>query len=143
MRTIKSASFISATIAFAIGLAILAGTNKIDAQQTPSDRFNITLSHPVTLGNQVLLPGNYRVEPLTIAGGDAPVLLIRGDKGISFKTSVMVAPALENRIQPETRVLLRHIGHRYYFDKIWVEGVAYGYRFPPPKSVKERASESR
>jgi hypothetical protein len=143
MKTLTSTRFPTLAIASAIGLAMLATPNTIKAQQTPSDRFDIALAYPVTIGNKILQPGNYSVEPLTIAGGEAPVLLIGGDKGIRLETSAMVAPAIENRIQPETRVLLHHIGNRYYFDTIWVKGVAYGYRFPLPKGVKVRASQDR
>jgi hypothetical protein len=141
MKTMIGTGFTPAAIVLAIGLAMLAAPNKIEAQQTPNDRFDITLSHPVTIGSKVLQPGNYSVEPLTIAGGDTPVLLISGERGLRVKTSAMVAPTVENRIQPETRVTLHHIGQRYYFDKIWVKGVAYGFHFPLPKGVKEPATE--
>jgi hypothetical protein len=141
MKTMKGTGLISAAIALAIGLAMLAAPNKIEAQQTTNDRFDITLSYPVTIGSKVLQPGNYSVEPLTITGGDTPVLLISGERGLRVKTSAMVAPTVENRIQPETRVTLYHIGQRYYIDKIWVKGVAYGYHFPLPKGVKEPATE--
>jgi hypothetical protein len=141
MKTMKGTGFTPASIVLAIGLAMLAAPIKIEAQQTTNDRFDITLSYPVTIGSKVLQPGNYSVEPLTIAGGDTPVLLISGERGIRVKTSAMVAPTVENRIQPETRVTLHHIGQRYYFDKIWVKGVAYGYHFPLPKGVKEPATE--
>jgi len=137
----KSTRFISVAVALAIGLAMLAASNKSEAQTTNNDRFEITLSSPVTLGNKVLQPGTYSVEPLTIAGGDAPVLLISDEKGIKVKTSAMVAPTAENRIQTETRVTLHHIGQRYYFDQIWVKGVAFGYRFPLPKGVKDPGTE--
>src|SRR5580700_10079182 len=66
----------SAAIALAIGLAALAMPGKIEAQQTASDRFDISLSHPVTIGNKVLQPGNYSLEPVNLAGGDAPALSI-------------------------------------------------------------------
>jgi hypothetical protein len=141
MKTMKGTGFTSAAIALAIGLAMLASPNKIEAQQTTNDRFDITLSYPVTIGSKVLQPGNYSVEPLAITGGDTPVLLISGERGLKVKTSAMVAPTVENRIQPETRVTLHHIGQRYYFDRIWVKGVAYGYHFPLPKGVKEPVTE--
>jgi hypothetical protein len=141
MKTKKRTSFTSAAIALATGLAMLAAPNKIEAQQTTNDRFDITLPYPVTIGSKVLQPGNYSVEPLTITGGDAPVLLISGERGLKVKTSVMVAPTVENRIQPETHVTLHHIGQRYYFDKIWVKGVAYGYHFRLPKGVKGPATD--
>jgi hypothetical protein len=53
-----------------------------------------------------------------------------------LETSAVVSPALQNRIQPETRVVLRQVGQRYYFDKIWVKGLSYGYRFKLPKAAK-------
>jgi hypothetical protein len=141
MKTKKPTGFTSAAIALAIGLGMLAVPNKIEGQQSTDDRFNITLAYPVTIGKKVLQPGNYSVEPLTITGGDAPVLLISGERGIRLKSSAMVAPAVENRIQPETRVTLYHIGQRYYFDNIWVKGVAYGFHFPLPKGVKGPGTE--
>ncbi len=101
-----------------------------------SDRFDITLPHAVTVGNKVLQAGNYSVKPLNMAGGDAPVLTFRAENGMIFKTSAMVSPTAENRLQPETRVVLRRVGRRYYFDTIWVQGLAYGYRFPAPKNAK-------
>ncbi len=128
----KNPRFISAAIAIAIGLAMLAVPNSIKAQQTPSDRFDIALAYPVTIGKTILQPGNYSVTPLTIAGGDTPVLSISDEKGIRLKTTAMVAAAVQNRIQPETRVLLHHIGNRYYFDTIWVQGCRL--RIPIPSA---------
>ncbi len=85
---------------------------------------------------QFLQPGTYSVEPLTLAGGDAPVLSISNYGGVKLETSAMVSPALQNRIQPETHVLLRQVGERFYFDKIWVKGLSYGYQFKLPKGAK-------
>jgi hypothetical protein len=146
MKTMKGSGFISAAAAVAAGLAMLAAPSEIKAQQASSDRFNITLSHPVTIGNKILQPGNYSLEPLTLAGGDAPVLSISSvgaNYGLKFQTTAMIVPTLENfnRIQPETRVFLRHIGRRYYFDRIWVKGQEYGYDFPLPKGLKGRGTE--
>jgi hypothetical protein len=122
-------------------LGMLAAPNRTVAQQMANDRFDIALSHPVTVGAMTLQPGNYSVEPLTITGGDSPVLLIDGPRGIHLRTAAMTTAAFENRIEPETRVLLHHIGGRYYFDKIWVKGMAYGYNFALPKGVKGRGTE--
>jgi hypothetical protein len=71
MKTMKGTGLTPAAIALAIGLVMLAAPNKIEAQQTKNDRFDITLSYPVTIGGKVLQlqPGNYSVEPLTITGG--------------------------------------------------------------------------
>jgi hypothetical protein len=127
-----------------MGLAMLAAPNKIGAQQMNSDRFDIALSHPVTIGGKVLQPGNYSIEPVNIAGGDAPALsitLIEADNGRTFETTTMIVPTAQTSIQPETRVILRHVGHSYYFERIWVKGLTYGYDFPLPKGVKGRGRE--
>ena len=141
MKTKEGSGFTTAAILLSIGLATLAVPSAIQAQQTTNDRFDITLSYPVTIGNKVLQPGNYSVEPLTITGGDAPVLVISGERGIRVRTSAMVAATVQNRIQPETHVTFHHIGDRYYFDKIWVKGMAYGYHFPLPKGIKDSGTE--
>jgi hypothetical protein len=111
------------------------------AQTKPDDSFEITLLYPVTIGNKILQPGDYKVEPLTIAGGDAPVLLFRGPNDTKQQIAAKTIPTVENRLQPETRVLYHHVGDRYYFDRIWVKGVAYGYRFELPKNVKAARDE--
>jgi hypothetical protein len=141
IRIMRSAFYITGAGALAIGLAILATPTRTKAQETPSDRFEITLSQPVTVGNKVLTPGEYSVKPLTLAGGDAPVLMISGPRGIHLQTAALITATVENRIQPETRVTLHHIGSRYYLDNIWVKGMDYGYHFPLPKGVKKPAGE--
>jgi hypothetical protein len=143
----KNTSFASPiAITLTIGLAMLAAPMKIEAQEKSADRFDISLSHPVTIGNKVLQPGNYSLEPVNIAGGDAPVLsisLVKPDNGLKYETAAMVSPKLEkfNYVQPETRVVLRQIGNSYYFARIWVKGQSYGYNFPLPKGVKGPGTE--
>lgn len=134
----------SAAVAVAMGLAILATPTKVDAQQIGTDRFDIALSHPVTIGKKVLQPGNYSIEPVNIAGGDAPALsisLVSPDYGMKFQTTAMIVLTAQTSVQPETRVLPRHVGHTYYFERIWVKGSTYGYDFPLPKDVKGRGRE--
>src|ERR1700735_859985 len=99
------------------------------AQIKPADSFEITVLYPVSIGNKILQPGDYKVEPLTIAGGETPVLLFRGPNDTKQQIAAKTVPTVENRLQPETRVLYHHVGDRYYFDRIWVKGVAYGYKF--------------
>jgi hypothetical protein len=74
--------------------------------------------------------------------GGSQVLLIYSDNGMRFQTSALTIPALENRTQPDTRVILHHIGNDYYFDKVWVQGKDYGYEFPLPNTVKQREREA-
>jgi hypothetical protein len=139
--SVRSSNQSFTAIALAIGFAAFAAPARVQAQIPATDRFDITLSHPVTIGNRVLDPGIYSLNPLDIAGGDSPVLSIRGDNGLKFETAAMIARTVENRVQPETRVILRQVGQRYYFDKIWVKGQAFGYRFPLPKGVKGPGTE--
>jgi hypothetical protein len=133
IRTMAVAGVLSLMAALAVTPAL--------AQTTATDAFEITLSNPVTIGQQTLKPGDYTVEPLDIAGGETPVLLFRGSNDARVRLVAKVIPTVENRIQPETRVLFHHIGNRYYFDRIWVKGAAYGYKFELPKNVKSDGSE--
>jgi len=128
-----AASVLSLTAALAVTPA--------RAQITTNDAFEITVSNVVTIGHKTLQPGDYTVEPLNIAGGDTPVLLFRGSNDTRVQLAVKVIPTVENRTQAETRVLFHHIGNRYYFDRIWVKGVAYGYKFELPKNVKSDGQE--
>jgi hypothetical protein len=125
-----------------ITAAIFSAPQTAQAQSYPSsDTFNVTLLHPVSVNGKVLQPGNYSMEPLNIAGGDSPVLVIRGDNDTRVEVSAMTAPTYASRPQNATRVLLHHIGNQYYFDRIWVKGQYYGYKFPLPKNVVARAGE--
>jgi len=134
-------SFSFAAGALLLGLATLAAPCKIEAQPL-NDRVEVNLPYSVTIGDKVLQPGHYRIEELDSVAGASPVLLIYGDNGMKFETSAMTIPALQNRTQPDTRVILHHIGNDYYFDKVWVQGKDYGYEFPLPKSVRERELEA-
>jgi hypothetical protein len=106
------------------------------------DRVDVNLPYSVTIGDKTLQPGAYVIQQLDSPSGGSQVLLIYGDNGMKFQTSALTIPALENRTQPDTRVILHHIGNDYYFDKVWVQGKDYGYEFPLPNSVKMREKES-
>ena len=128
---------IRAIVFFASALSVFALVlPSATAQVTSTDIFDITISNQVTIGDKTLQPGDYKVEPLSIAGGDSPVLLFRGGNDNKVRLAAKVIPTVENRLQPETRVLYHHIGDHYYFDRIWVKGLAYGYKFELPKNVK-------
>ena len=125
-----------------ITAAIISLPEKVQAQSYPSsDTFEVTLLHAVTVNGKLLQPGNYNMEPLNIAGGDSPVLVIRGDNDTHAEVSAMTFPTYVTRPQIATRVLLHHIGGKYYFDRIWVKGQNYGYAFRLPKNVVARAGE--
>jgi len=137
----KSKSFTFAASALVLGLATLVTPNTIQAQPL-FDRVDVTLPYSVTIGDKTLQPGNYVIQQMDNQSGGGQVLLIYGDNGMKFQTSALTIPALQNRTQPDTRVILHHIGSDYYFDKVWVQGKDYGYEFPLPNSVKMREKEA-
>jgi hypothetical protein len=127
--------------ALALGLATMVAPSQLKAQPL-WDRVDVKLPYSVTVGDKILQPGNYVIQQLEDPSGGSQVLLIYGDDGSKFQTSALTIPALENRTQPDTRVILHHIGNEYYFDKVWVAGKDYGYEFPLPNSVKMRQKEA-
>jgi hypothetical protein len=137
----KNRSFTFAASALVLGLATFVAPSTVQAQPM-FDRVDVTLPYSVTIGDKTLQPGNYVIQQLDSASGGSQVLLIYGDNGMKFQTSALTIPALQNRTQPDTRVILHHIGNDYYFDKVWVQGKDYGYEFPLPNSVKQREKEA-
>jgi hypothetical protein len=137
----KTRSFTFAASALALGLATLAGPRPVQAQPL-WDRVDVNLPYSVTISDKTLQPGNYVIQQLDSPTGGSQVLLIYGDNGMKFETSALTIPALENRTQPDTRVILHHIGGDYFFDKVWIQGKNYGYEFPLPNSVKMREKEA-
>ena len=127
--------FTFATAALIGSFAVMTAPTALLAQKW-DDEVPITLANPVTVGGKVLQPGNYTVKQMDIAGGDLPVVVIRGDGDTRVDADVIVTPALQNRVQPATRILYYHVGDSYYFDTIWVKGWSYGFKFKPPKGVK-------
>jgi hypothetical protein len=122
----------------ALGLATWTPSK---AQGPLFDRVNVNLPYSVTIGERTLPPGDYTIQQLRDQGGGSRVLLIYSDSGMKFETSAMTIPALENRTQEDTRVILHHFGNDYYFDKVWIQGKDYGYEFPLPDAVKSRERE--
>src|SRR5215469_2019116 len=137
----KTRSFTFAASALALGLATLVMPRQIQAQPL-WDRVDVNLPYSVAIGDRILQPGSYVIQQLDSPSGGSQVLLIYGDNGMKFETSALTIPALENRTQPETRVMLHHFGSDYYFDKVWIQGKDYGYEFPLPNSVKMREKEA-
>ena len=131
-----------AASALALGLATLVVAPKPMQAQPLWDRVDVNLPYSVMIGDRTLQPGNYVIQQLDDPSGGSQVLLIYSDNGMKFQTSALTIPALQNRTQPETRVVLHHIGSDYYFDKVWIQGTDYGYEFPLPNSVKMREREA-
>lgn len=137
---IANLTFTAGFLAITIGM--FYPPEQAQAQSSPSsDSFKVALLHPITISGKVLQPGSYSMEPLNIAGGDSAVLVIRADSGDREEVSAAISPTYVSRPARDTRVLLRHIGKRYYFDTIWVKNQYYGYKFTMPKNVVARAGE--
>jgi len=86
------------------------------------------------VGNVVLDPGEYEIRRASM--NTDQVLEIYSKDKLRYQTNVQTVPAVGRETPEETKVLLHHIGDKYYFDKIWMEGKDYGYEFVLPDRVK-------
>jgi hypothetical protein len=111
------------------------------AQGPMYDRAVINLPYCVTLGDINLPPGEYTIQELP-SGGKDRVLLIYTDKGETYKTNVLTIPTLNNEIPDQTKLTLHHLGSAYYFDKLWISGKNYGYKFIVPENIQGRQQET-
>jgi outer membrane biosynthesis protein TonB len=123
-----------------LGLGLLTASAVL-AQGPLYDKVTVTLPYPVTVNGTVLQPGDYVIRQHDDAGGGSRVLHFFTDDGMKLETTAMAIPALENRTQEHTRLVLDHIGSEYYLNKIWVQGKDYGYEFPIPPDVRMREQE--
>jgi flagellar biosynthesis GTPase FlhF len=64
------------------------------------------------------------------------VLRIFSNDKLRYQTNVLTIPALGKDTPEDTKVILHHIGDKYYFDKIWMQGKDYGYEFVLPERVR-------
>jgi len=123
-----------------LGLGLLTASAVL-AQGPLYDKVSVTLPYPVTVNGTVLQPGDYVIQQHDDAGGGSRILHFFTDDGMKLETTAMAIPALENRTQEHTRLVLDHIGEEYYLNKIWVQGKDYGYEFPIPPSIRMREQE--
>jgi hypothetical protein len=103
------------------------------------DGIKVTLPHPVTVGEQVLQPGEYEIRRATTATDQ--VLRIYSNDEMRYETTVITIPTLDQETPEESKVVLHHIGDKYYFDKIWMQGKNYGYEFVLPEKVQSLQRE--
>jgi hypothetical protein len=103
------------------------------------DGIKVTLPHPVTVGEQVLQPGEYEIRRASTATDQ--VLQIYSKDEMRYQTVVITIPTLDQETPEESKVVLHHIGDKYYFDKIWMEGKNYGYEFVLPENVRSLQRE--
>jgi hypothetical protein len=104
------------------------------------DTVTVDLPFEVRVQDQVLKPGEYRIQEQRSAA-DTGVLLIYDNEGTEFKTSVMTIDTMDKKAPEDTKVVLQQIGDDYYFDKVWIQGKNYGYEFVFPESVRSRQRE--
>jgi hypothetical protein len=130
---------LAAGLMAAAGTTVLAQSYTLDKYPPPlnaNDAFTISLPNPVVVGHRVLPPGTYNVKPIDIGGGELPVLEIRGTGGVHANIAAMIQPAFKQSAPAESGVSFYHIGNDYYFNRMWVQGLNYGYRFRLPKALR-------
>jgi hypothetical protein len=103
------------------------------------DGIKVTLPHPVTIDDKVLDPGEYEIRRVS-AHQDNALRIFNKDKMV-YETNVLTIPAEAKETPEETKVILHHIGDRYYFDKIWMHGKDYAYEFVLPERVRAEQRE--
>lgn len=103
------------------------------------DGVKVTLPHPVTIDDKVLEPGEYEIRRVSMHQDNA-LRIFNKDKMV-YETNVLTIPAQAKETPEETKVILHHIGDRYYFDKIWMHGKDYAYEFVLPDRVRAEQRE--
>ena len=111
------------------------------AQGPMFDRANVNIPYTITLGDITLPPGNYTIQELS-SNQKQRVLLIYGQHGKKYKASVLTIPTLDNQTPDETKLMLHHYGNDYYFDRLWIAGKNYGYKFVTPENLQQRQQET-
>lgn len=122
--------------------SLFAQSYTLDKNPPPmnvNDAFVLTLTHPVVVGKHVLEPGRYQFEPLDVAGGDLPVLTIRKEDGGKI-VAAMIASAFKEFGPPASYATYYQIDHKYYFNRIFVQGLNYGFKFELPKEARKNAA---
>ncbi|HZI50953.1 MAG TPA: hypothetical protein VFE29_03955 [Terriglobia bacterium] len=119
---------------FAVASVIVMGASFTLMSQGLTDGVKVTLPYPVTVDEVVLEPGEYEIRRAS-STTDQILRFFDKDK-LRYQTVAITIPAEEERPPEETKILLHHIGDKYYFDKIWMEGKTYGYEFPLPERAR-------
>ena len=123
----------------AVTAVIVLGASYTLKSQGLIDGIKVTLPEPVTVGDVVLDPGQYEIRRASTATDQ--VLRIFSNDKLKWQTNVLTIPTLGKDTPEETKVILHHIGDKYYFDKIWMEGKDYGYEFVLPDRVRALQKE--
>lgn len=105
-----------------------------------TDGVRVTLPHPVTIDDVVLEPGEYEIRRPSPNTNDQVLRFFSNDK-LRYQTIAQTVPTAGEDTPEESKIILHHIGDKYYFDKIWIEGKTYGYEFPLPERVRALQKE--
>jgi len=103
------------------------------------DGIKVTLPHPVTVGDKVLDPGEYEIRRASSVA-DQIVKIFNNDKMV-YETNVLTIPNEAKDTPEESKVILHHIGDKYYFDKIWIHGKDTAWEFPLPSRARAEQRE--
>jgi hypothetical protein len=116
----------------AVAAVVLMSTSLMG--QGMIDGVRVTLLAPVTIGDKVLSPGEYEIRRASSVNDN--VLKIFNNNKMVYQGNVITIPALANETPEDSKVLLHHVGDKYYFDTIWVHGRSLGYKFVLPEEVE-------
>jgi len=119
---------------FAVASVMVMGFSFTLMSQGLTDGVKVTLPYPVTIDEVVLDPGEYEVR-MPSQTNEQILRFFSKDK-LRYQTVVQTIPTEGEKAPEESKILLHHIGDRYYFDKIWMEGRSYGFEFPLPDKVR-------
>ncbi|HET9220750.1 MAG TPA: hypothetical protein VFR18_27465, partial [Terriglobia bacterium] len=99
-----------------------------------TDGVKVTLPYPVTIDDVVLQPGEYEIRRPSSTNDQ--ILRFFNNDELRHQTIALTIPAEQERAPEDSKVILHHIGDKYYFDKIWIQGQSIGYEFPLPDRVR-------
>jgi len=108
--------------------------------QPLEDKVIVDMPYTTIIGNKTLAPGEYTIRRLPNTT-NSRVLLFYSDGGTKFETSAIAHAVYDPSLNPESKIVLSKIGDDYYYDRVWVQGKAYGYEFVLPKEIRARMKE--
>jgi hypothetical protein len=120
-------------------LAVASFSGGLMGQSNAIDGVKVTLPHPVQIGDRVLDPGEYEIRRASNVT-DQIVKIFNNDKMV-HETNVLTIPNEAKDTPEESKVILHHIGDKYYFDKIWIHGKDTAWEFPLPERVRAEQRE--
>ena len=118
---------------FLVASVIIMGGASLMSQGL-TDGVKVTLPYPVTIDDVVLQPGEYEIRRPSSTNDQ--ILRFFNNDELRHQTIALTIPAEQERAAEDSKVILHHIGDKYYFDKIWIQGYSIGYEFPLPDRVR-------